>query len=129
MPVSGARLGGALNLLSSCTTKQWSLASEAGPDFFLDSLPASCGALAPFRLCSHSQPLSSPCDPTSEARTSAPSPLLPQWVSRQTSQAGECWSAVILCVGISLLCPLHPCCCALLCGCESSPLPTSHLHQ
>ena len=43
----GAHLGGALNPLSSCTPKQWSLASWAGPDFSPDSLPASCGALAP----------------------------------------------------------------------------------
>ena len=70
--------------------KQWSLASSAGPDFFPDSLPASCGALAPFRLCSCSQPPSSPWDLTSEARASAPSPHPPQWVSRQASQAGEC---------------------------------------
>ena len=32
----------------------------------------------------------------------------PRWVSRQTSQASECWLAVILCAGISLVCPLHP---------------------
>ena len=77
---------------------------------FPDSLLASCGALAPFRLCSRSQPQSSPWDPTSEAGASAPCPHLTQQVSRQASQAGECWSAPILCVGISLLCPLHPCC-------------------
>ena len=80
VPVSGARLGSALNRLSSRTRKQRgkkkSLASSTGPDFFPDSLPASCGALAPFRLCSRSQPQSSPCDPT-EARASAPSPARP----------------------------------------------------
>ena len=98
---------------------------------FPDSLPASCGALAPFRLCSCScsQPQSSPWDLTSEARTSAPSPHPPQWVSRQASQAGECWSALILCVGFSLLCPLHPYCCALIRGSKVSlpppPLSTS----
>ena len=43
-------------------------------------------------------------------------------MSRQASQAGECWSAQILSAGISPLCPLHPCCCALLCGSEASPL-------
>ena len=32
---------------SSCTLRQWSLASPAGPGFFLDSLLASWGALAP----------------------------------------------------------------------------------
>ena len=103
------------------TPNQWSLASSAVPDLFPDSLPASCGTLAPFRLCSRRQPQSSPCDPT-EARASAPSPCPPQQVSRQASQAGECWSAPILCAGISPLCPLHPCCCALLHGSEASPL-------
>ena len=80
------------------------------------------GALAPFRLCSYSQPQSSLWDPTSEAQASAPSPHPPRWVSRQASWAGECWSAPILCAGISPLCPLHPCCCALLHGSEASPL-------
>ena len=104
-------------------------ASSAGPDFFPDSLPASCGALAPFRLCSCSQPQSSPWDLTSEAQASAPSPHLPWRVSRQASQVGECWSALILCAGISPLCPLHPCCCALLRGSKASPPPTPHLCQ
>ena len=99
-----------------------SLASSADPDFFLDSLPASCGALAPFRLSSHSQRQSSPWGLTSEARASAPSPRPPRQVSRQASRAGECWSAPLLCAGISLLCPLHPCGCALLRGSEASPL-------
>ena len=129
MPFSGARLGSVLpsvarqgrNPLSSHTPKQWSLASSAAPDFFPDSLPASCGTLAPFRLSSRSQPQSSPWDPTSEARAKAPRPHLPQRVSRQASQGGECWSALILCAGISPLCPLHPCCCALLHGSEASP--------
>ena len=83
------------------------------PDFFLDSLPARCGALAPFRLCSYSQPQSCPWDLTSEAGASAPSPHLSQQVSRQASQAAECWSALIFCIGICLLCPLHHCCFAL----------------
>ena len=43
-------------------------------------------------------------------------------MSRQASRAGECRSAPILCVGISPLCPPHPCCCALLRGSEASPL-------
>ena len=89
-----------------------SLVSSAAPDFLLDSLPASRGALAPFRLCSRSQPQFSPWDPT-KARA---------WrVSRQASRAGECWSAVILCAGISQLCPPHPFCCALLRGSEAPP--------
>ena len=91
-----------------------SLASYAGPDFFVDSLLASCVSLAPFRLCSRSQPQSSPWDLNSEAPASAPSPHPSQQVSRPASQAGDCWSAPILCGGISLLCPLHPYCCALL---------------
>ena len=118
--VSGARLGGALNPLSSCTLKQWSLASLAAPDLFLDSLPASCCTLAPFRPCWHSQPQSSPWDPT-EARASAPSPRPPRRVSRQASRAGECLLAPILYVGISPLCPPNPCCCTLLHGAEASP--------
>ena len=88
---------------------------------FPDSLPASCGTLAPFRLCSRSQPQSSPWDPI-EARASAPSPRPPRRVSRQASRAGECCSAPLLCVGISPLCPPHPCGCALLRGSEASPL-------
>ena len=43
---------------------------------------------------------------------------------RAASQAGECWSAPILCAGISLLCPLHPCCYTLLHGSET--LPSAH---
>ena len=126
MPISGAPLSSALNPPSSRTRKQRGkkkcLASLAAPDFFPDSLPPSCGTLAPFRLCSPSQPQSSPWDPTSEARASAPSTRPPQQVSRQASQAGECWSAPILCAGIYLLCPPHPCGCALLRGSEASPL-------
>ena len=126
MPISGAPLSGALNPLSLRTRKQTgkkkSLASSAAPDFFPDSLQASCGALGPFRLCSHSQPQSSPWDLTSEARASAPSPCPPQWVSRQASQAGECWLAPNFCAGISLLSSPHPCCCALLRGSEASYL-------
>ena len=99
-----------------------SFASSAVPDLFLDSLLASCGALAPFRLCSRSQPQASPRDLTSEAGASAPSPRPPRRVSRQASRFGECWSAPSLRAGISPLCPPHPCCCALLRGSEASPL-------
>ena len=77
---------------------------------------------SPFRLCSRCQPQSSPWDLTPEARASAPSPHLSRWVSRQASRAGECWSAPLLCAGVSPLCPPHPCCCALLRGSEASPL-------
>ena len=112
------------NPLSLCTPKQRSLASPAGPDFLLDSLLASCGALAPFRLSSRSQPQSSPWGLTSKAQASTSSPHPPWRVSREAYQAGECWSALILCAGISPLCPLHPCCCTLLCDSEGFPLPT-----
>ena len=87
------------------------------------ALPARSGTLAPFRLCSRSQPQSSPWDLISKARASAPSPHPPERVSRQASQAGEYWSSLILCAGISPLCPLHSCCCALLYGSKASPLP------
>ena len=113
--------------LSSHTPRQRCLASPAGADFFPDSLPASCGALAPFRLCSHSQPQSSPWDLTSKARASAPSPHPSQCVSRQASQVGECWLAPILCVVISLLCPLHHYCCVLLHDSEVPPTPSPSL--
>ena len=66
-------------------------------------------------------------DLTLEARALAPSPHTPGWVSRQASQTGECWSALILCAGISLLCPLHPHCCALLRGSEAPPSATRSL--
>ena len=57
---------------------------------FPDSLPASCGTLAPFRLCSRSQPQSSPWDLTSEARASAPSPHPSVPVGEQISLLGWC---------------------------------------
>ena len=134
MPISGVHLGSALpsvgtwsrKSLSLCTPKQWSLASPAGPAFFPDPFLTSCGTLAPFRLSSGSQRWSSPWGLTSEAQAqaSAPSPHPPWWVSRQVSQAGECWSAPILCEGISLLFSLHPCCCALVCD-SKAPHPPS----
>ena len=120
MPVSGARLGGALNPLSSRTRKQWSLASSAAADFFPDSLPASCGALTPSG-CVHAANPSPP--PAIRPKLSLSSqPCLPRRGSRQASRAAECCSAPILCVGISPLCTLHPCGCALLRGSEASPL-------
>ena len=124
--VSRACLSGTLNPLSSCTRKQKgkkkSLASLTAPYFFPDSVLASCNAPASFRLCSRSQPQSSPWDPTSDAQASAPSPHPPHRVSRQASWAGEWWSVLILCAGISLLCPPHPYCWALLHGSEASLL-------
>ena len=82
-----------------------------------DSLPASCGALAPFRLCSRCQPQSSPWDLTSEAGPSAPSPHPSRRVSRQASPAGECWLALIL--WESLPFALRTRCCTLLRGSEA----------
>ena len=124
-PISGAPLSGALNPFSLPTRKQRGkkkcLVSSAAADLFLDSLLASCGSLAPFRLCSRRQPQSSPWDPT-EAQASDPSPRPSQRVSRQASWAGEGWLAPILCVGISPLCPPHPCGYALLPGSEGFPL-------
>ena len=58
-----------------------------------------------------------------EARASAPSPRLPRRVSRQASRAGECCLAPLLRAGISLLCPPHPCGCALVRGSQASPPP------
>ena len=75
----------------------------------------------PLRLSSRSQPQSFPWDLTFKARASALSSHPLQRVSRQASQAGECWLALILCAGISPLCPLLPSCCALLHGSEASP--------
>ena len=102
-PISGVRLGGALNPLSLRAAKQRgkkkSLASLAAADFFPDSLSAS-----------------------TDARASAPSPRPPRRVSRQAPRAGERCLAPSLCVGTSPLCPLHPCGCALLRGSEASPL-------
>ena len=122
MPVSGARLGSALNPLSSHpeTIVPCLLGSSR---LFPDSLLASCGTLAPFSLCSCSQPQSSAWDLTSKDWASAPRPHPPRRVSTQASRAGECRSALILCVGISPPCPLHPCGCALLRGSEAPPFP------
>ena len=71
--------------LSLPTSHQWSLASLAGPGFFLDSL--SCDALHPIslRLSSRSQSRSSPQHLISKAQASVPSPNLPQWVRGQVS--------------------------------------------
>ena len=88
--------------------------------------PGQLWCTSPFRLCSRRQPQSSPRDPT-EVRASAPSPHPPRWVSRQASRAGECWSAPILCAGISPLNHPHPCGCALLRGSEASPSATRSL--
>ena len=113
-----------MNPLSLRIPEQWSLASLAASNFFLDSFSASCGALAPFRLCSRCQPQSCPWGLTSEVGASSPSPRPPRRLSRQASRAGECWSAPILRAGTSPLCPPHPCCCTVLRGSEASPPPT-----
>ena len=109
---------------SPCPPKTMVSCLSGSSRLFQDSLLASCGTLTPFRLSSQSQPWSSPWGLTSKTQALAPSPH-PSWlVSRQVSQTGECWSALILCVGIATFCPLHPCCCALTCGSES-PHPLS----
>ena len=56
--------------------KKKSLTSLAAPDFLPDSLPASCGTLAPFRLCSCRQPQFYPWDPT-EVEPQLPAPAHP----------------------------------------------------
>ena len=99
--------------------KKKSLVSSAAADFFPDSLLASCGALAPLG-CVHAanhSPL--PAIRPKPSLSSQPRP--PRQVSRQASRAGECCSALILCEGISLLCPLCPCGYAFLRGSKASP--------
>ena len=124
MPVSGVPLSGAVNLLSLRTRKQGgkkkSLASSAAADFFPDSLPASCGALAPSGCVHADNPSPLPAIRPKPSLSSQPRP--PRRVSRQASRAGECCSAPSLCAGISPLCPPHPRGCALLRGSEVSPL-------
>ena len=60
--------------------------------------------------------------PSNRSPSLSSQPHPPRRMSRQASRAGECWSALILCAGISPLCPPHPCGCALLRGSEASPL-------
>ena len=87
--VSGARLGGALNPLSSHTRKQRgkkkSLVSSAAPDFFPDSLPASCGALAPSG-CVHAANASPLPAIRPKPEPQLPAPLVP--AGEQTSLSG-----------------------------------------
>ena len=85
--------------------------------------PSQLGRTSPLQAVITSPTPVLPCDPT-ETRASAPSPRPPRRVSRQASRAGECCSALILCAGISLLCPPHPGCCALLRGSEAPPSAT-----
>ena len=126
-PVPGARLGGALSPLSSRTRKQWSLASSGAPDLFPGLPPSSPWRTSPLQaVFTPATPVLS-LDPTSEARASAPSPCAPRRGSRQASRAGECWSVPLLHAGISPLCPLHPCGCALLRGSEAPPSATRSL--
>ena len=96
----------------------------AAADLFPDSPHprlASRGALTPSGCVHTANPSPLPAIQL-KPRTLALSPHPPRWVSRQASRAGECWSAPILCAGISPLCPLNPCGCALLRGSEASPL-------
>ena len=82
-------LSGALNPLSSCTRKQRgkkkSLACSAAPDLFPDSLPASCGALAPSGCVHATNPSPLPeIRPKPEPQLPAP----PAPVGEQTSLSG-----------------------------------------
>ena len=88
--------------------------------FSPDSLPASCGALTPSGCVHAASPSPLPAIHQSPSLSSQPRP--PRRLSRQASRAGECWSALILRAGVSPLCPLHPCGCALLRGSKASPL-------
>ena len=73
------------------------------------------------------QAVFTPPTPVLSLRSDLRSPS-PRRGSRQASRAGECWSAPILCAGISPLCSLHPCCCTFLRGSEAFPPSTPHLH-
>ena len=115
MPVSGVHLGGVLNPISLHAAKQRgkkkSLASLAAADFFLVSLPASCGALTPSGCVHATNP--SPLSAIQPKLSLSSQPRPPRRVSRQASQAGErCW-APSLCAGVSPFFPLHPCCCGV----------------
>ena len=133
MPVSGVRADsrGSARLWSSfrqCSESRLLVHPETmvscllgSSRFFPRLSPGYLWCTNPFRLCSRSQPQSSPWDLSSETQASAPRLHPSRRVSRQASRAGECWSALILCVRISPLCPLHPCCCAVLRGSEASP--------
>ncbi len=92
----------------------------AAPDLFQDSVPASCDALTPAGCVHAANP--SPL-PALRLKPEPQLPAPPAVAGEQTSlSAGECRSALILCAGISLLCPPHSCCCALLRGCEAPAL-------
>ena len=88
---SRVRLGGALNPLSSHTRKQRgkkkSLASSAAADFFPDSLPASCGALAPSG-CVHAANRSPLPAIRPKPKPQLPAPPAP--AGEQTSLSGWC---------------------------------------
>ena len=107
------------------TAVSWLLGSSR---LFPGFLPVSCGALVPFRLCSHSQHRSSPWDLTSEARASAPSPHLS--VGEQRSLSG--WWVLVgtdpLRGNLSAL-PSAPLWLHSLHGSKASPQPTPHFHQ
>ena len=128
--VSGACLGGALpsvgtqsrNPLYSSTPKQWFLAFLEGLEIFPDSLPASCGALAPSGCLHAANPSPLPGVWPPKPKPQLPAPTHPNgWAEKclRLVSADWHWS----CVGISPLCPLQTCCCTLLRGSEASPHP------
>ena len=99
----------------------------AAPDLFPYSLPASRGVLTPSG-CVHAANPSSLLAIRPKPEPQLPAPPPPQRVSRQASRAGECWSAPILCAGISPLCPPHPCCCTSSMAPKLPPSATRSLH-
>ena len=61
------------------TLKQWSLASSAAPDLFSDSLPASCGALAPSGCVHAANPSPLPGIRPPKPEPQLPAPAHPGW--------------------------------------------------
>ena len=99
------------------------------PFYWLDSLPASCGTLSPFKLFSRSQPQSLPWDLTSEAQASAPSPHPPWLVSDKPLRlmnAGWHWSFVRECLWFALCTPVAA---LSFVAPKLPPWPPHRLHQ
>ena len=84
---------------------------------FLDSLSASCGALAPFRLCSHSQPQSSSWGLPPKPEPQLPAPTCPSgWADKPLRlvspgwQRSSVWESLhfALCNPVAALCSVAP---------------------
>ena len=92
MPASGACLGSVLNPLSSHTLKKWSLASKAVPDFFPDSLPASCGTLAPSGCLHTANPSTLPGIWSPKPKPHLPAPTRPGgWADKPLKLVSAGW--------------------------------------